>query len=69
MALNEILSVFRSYFGEIKVDYKDIRKGDIRNSESNPNALKQLHNNKLRLTSLEEGLFTTFDWFKEHYSF
>ena len=69
VALNEILSVFRSYFGEIKVDYKDIRKGDIRNSESNPNALKQLHNNKLRLTSLEEGLFTTFDWFKEHYSF
>ena len=69
VALNEILSVFRSYFGEIKIDYRDVRKGDILNSESNPNALKELHNNKVILTSLEQGLFDTFNWFKKYYSF
>jgi UDP-glucose 4-epimerase len=67
VTLNEIISVFKSYFGGIKVEYKEIRKGDIRNSESNPKALSDLHNNQIKETPLEKGLIATFDWYKEHY--
>jgi UDP-glucose 4-epimerase len=67
VTLNEIIGVFKSYFGGIKVEYKEIRKGDIRNSESNPKALSDLHNNQIKETPLEKGLIATFDWYKEHY--
>ena len=67
VTLNEIIGVFTSYFGGIKVEYKEIRKGDIRNSESNPKALSDLHNNQIKETPLEKGLIATFDWYKEHY--
>jgi UDP-glucose 4-epimerase len=69
VTLNEIIGVFKSYFGGIKVEYKGIRKGDIRNSESNPKALSDLHNNQIKETPLEKGLIATFDWYKEHYCF
>jgi UDP-glucose 4-epimerase len=67
VTLNEIIGVFKSYFGGIKVEYKEIRKGDIRNSESNPKALSDLHNDQIKETPLEKGLIATFDWYKEHY--
>jgi UDP-glucose 4-epimerase len=67
VTLNEIIGVFKSHFGGIKVEYKEIRKGDIRNSESNPKALSDLHNNQIKETPLEKGLIATFDWYKEHY--
>ena len=69
VTLNEIIGVFKSYFGGIKVEYKEIRKGDIRNSESNPETLSALHDNQIKKTPLEVGLFATFDWFKKQYSF
>ena len=69
VTLNEILGVFKSYFGGIKVEYKQIRKGDIRNSESNPATLSNLHNYNINKTPLEVGLVATFEWFKKHYSF
>lgn len=69
VTLNEIISVFKSYFGGIKVEYKEIRKGDIRNSESNPETLSELHDNQIKKTPLEVGLVATFDWFKKQYSF
>jgi UDP-glucose 4-epimerase len=69
VTLNEIIGVFKSYFGGIKVEYKEIRKGDIRNSESNPETLSELHDNQIKKTPLEVGLVATFDWFKKQYSF
>ncbi len=69
VTLNEILRVFKSYFGETKVEYREIRKGDIRNSESNPKTLTDLHRNQIKKTPLEVGLVSTFDWFKKQYSF
>jgi len=69
VTLNEILGVFKTYFGEVKVEYMDVRKGDIRDSESNPKTLRELHNNQINITPLEDGLVTTFEWFKKHYSF
>ena len=69
VTLNEILEVFKSYFGGIKVEYKEIRKGDIRNSESNPVTLNNLHDSQIKKTPLEVGLVATFEWFKKRYSF
>ena len=69
VTLNEILEVFKTYFGEVKVEYMGVRKGDIRDSESNPKALRELHNDQISKTPLENGLVTTFEWFKKQYSF
>lgn len=69
VTLNEILEVFKTYFGEVKVEYRGIRKGDIRDSESDPKTLRELHNNQIHKTPLENGLVATFEWFKRQYSF
>jgi len=69
VTLNQILEVFRAYFGTIEVQYREIRNGDIRDSESNPKSLMNLHESKLSQTTLEIGLLKTFDWFKHRYNF
>jgi len=69
VTLNQILQIFKKYFGKITVDYRDVRKGDIRDSESNPASLMNLHNHKLSQTPLESGLVSTFEWFKINYNF
>lgn len=69
VTLNQILQIFKKYFGKIKVDYRDVRKGDIRDSESNPASLMNLHDHKLSQTPLESGLVSTFEWFKINYNF
>jgi UDP-glucose 4-epimerase len=69
VTLNEILEVFKTYFGEVKVEYRGIRKGDIRDSESDPKTLRELHKNQIHKTPLENGLVATFEWFKRQYSF
>jgi UDP-glucose 4-epimerase len=69
VTLNQILNVFKAYFGTIEVQYREIRNGDIRDSESNPKLLMNLHDSKLSQTTLESGLLKTFDWFKHHYNY
>jgi UDP-glucose 4-epimerase len=69
VTLNQILQIFKTYFGKIKVEYRDVRKGDIRDSESNPVSLMNLHDHKLIQTPLEIGLTSTFEWFKINYNF
>ena len=65
VTLNYIISIFRAYFGEIKVEYREVRKGDVRDSESSPESLMRLHGNKLAITNLEKGLSDYFAWFKD----
>ena len=69
VTLNQILSVFRAYFGTIEVQYNEVRNGDIRDSESNPKSLMNLHDSKLSQTTLESGLLKTFEWFKFRYNY
>lgn len=69
VTLNNILKVFKLYFGEIYLDYRDIRQGDIRNSESNPELLINLHKGDLTQTSISDGLLRTFEWYKSRYNF
>lgn len=69
VTLNYILDVFREYFGDILISYEDVRHGDIKDSEANPESLLKLHEGKLLHTSIESGLLKTFEWFKSKYSF
>jgi UDP-glucose 4-epimerase len=69
VTLNDILKVFKMYFGEIDLDYRDIRQGDIINSESNPELLVNLHKGDLSQTSISDGLLRTFEWYKSRYNF
>lgn len=69
VTLNQILNVFRAYFSTIEVQYREVRNGDIRDSESNPKSLMNLHDSKLSQTTLESGLLKTFEWFKFHYNY
>lgn len=69
ITLNQILDVFRAYFGTIEVEYKEVRNGDIRDSESDPKSLLSLHDSKLSQTTLESGLLKTFEWFKHRYNY
>ena len=66
VTLNHIINIFRTYFGDIKVEYREARKGDIKNSESNPESLMGLHRDQLVTTNLEVGLFEYFAWFKKY---
>lgn len=69
VTLNDIIKIFKSYFGEINLEYRDIRKGDIRNSESNPELLMKLHKGDIIQTPISDGLLNTFEWYKSRYNF
>jgi len=69
VTLNDILRVFKLYFGEIDLEYRDTRQGDIRNSESNPESLINMHKSDFTQTSISDGLLRTFEWFKSRYNF
>ena len=69
LTLNRILDVFKDYFGNVKIEYREARKGDVRNSESDATQLYRLHDGNVEVTSIEQGLMETFDWFKTYYKF
>lgn len=68
VTLNMMLEIFREYFPNLDVEYSSIRKGDIRDSESDPQKLKSLVGD-FEPTDLRVGLHTTFDWYKRKFSF
>lgn len=68
VTLNTMLELFREYFPNLKVNYSDIRKGDIRDSESDPSKLRESIGD-YQATSLREGLIRTFDWYKQKFGF
>ena len=66
--MNEMLDIFKEYFPRLEVKYSPIRKGDIRDSESNPEKLRNLIG-QFEPTSLRDGLFATFEWYKNRFGF
>jgi UDP-glucose 4-epimerase len=65
VTLNEILVVFREYFGDIEILYLPRRQGDIRDSESDPSKLLGLQIGPNEPTGIREGLLRTFEWFSK----
>jgi UDP-glucose 4-epimerase len=68
VTLNQMLDVFREYFSDLKVNYEEPRKGDIRDSESDPAKLNSIIGD-FKPTTLREGLLATFDWYKKKHGF
>jgi len=68
ITLNTMLKIFTEYFPNLKVSYSGIRKGDIRDSQSDPKKLQESIGD-FEPTKLRDGLFTTFDWFKNKFGF
>lgn len=69
ITLNSILKVFKTYFGEIDLEYRGLRQGDIKDSESNPETLYRLHDYDTIHTEISDGLLETFEWYKSRYNF
>ena len=68
VTLNQMLDVFREYFSDLQVNYEEPRKGDIRDSESDPAKLNSIIGD-FKPTTLRDGLLATFDWFKKKHGF
>lgn len=68
VTLNQMLDVFHDYFEDLRVVYEEPRKGDIRDSESDPTKLNTVIGD-FKPTSLRDGLYATFDWYKKKYGF
>lgn len=68
VTLNEILMIFNEYFEDLEVIYEEPRKGDIRDSESDPAKLNSIIGD-FKPTTLRDGLFATFDWYKKKHGF
>lgn len=68
VTLNGMLDIFKEYFPRLEVKYSQSRKGDIRDSESNPKKLRNLIG-QFEPTSLRDGLFATFEWYKAKFKF
>ncbi len=68
VTLNEIVSIFKEFFPRLEVTYSDVRKGDIRDSESDPKKLMS-YIGDFAPTSLREGLHFTFNWYKKRFGF
>lgn len=68
VTLNEMVSIFKEFFPNLEVTYSDVRKGDIRDSESDPKKLMS-YIGDFEPTSLREGLHLTFNWYKKRFGF
>jgi UDP-glucuronate 4-epimerase len=64
-SLNSVIEIFKEYFPSLEVIYAPSRKGDIRDSESDPKKLKQVIGD-FEPTNLRDGLFSTFNWYNEN---
>ena len=65
--LLEILEIFKSYFGKIKILFEPEREGDIKNSESDSSKFRKIYP-MIRQTPIQEGLIKTFDWFTANHN-
>ena len=65
-SLNSLLHKFQEYFGELTLDYQPPRKGDIRDSLSDPSNLKKLFP-KITEIDFDNSLRKTLDWVTETY--
>jgi UDP-glucose 4-epimerase len=64
ISLNELLATLKKIFGsDVEPVYKDVRAGDVRDSQADISKAERLLGYK-PIVGLEEGLRHTVDWFK-----
>jgi len=65
ISLNSIIDLLRQEFSELKVNYRDPRPGDVRDSQNSPNLIKELFP-EVEPVEFEEGFKKTMVWLMEH---
>jgi UDP-glucose 4-epimerase len=65
ISLNSIIGLLRQEFPELKVNYRDPRQGDVRDSQNSPNLIKKLFP-EVEPIEFEEGFKKTMSWLMEH---
>lgn len=65
VTLNEILKILSGVFQDLRVEFRDSRKGDIKNSESNPKKLYEVIG-PYTPKSIKEGIAETITWYKKN---
>ena len=65
ITLNETLDILRKQFPSLDVKYIEQRKGDVLDSQSNPEMLRQIFPN-VTPVNFEVALLETIDWLKSH---
>lgn len=65
ISLNSIIDLLRQEFPDLKVNYRDPRPGDVRDSQNSPNLIKELFP-EVEPIEFEEGFKKTMAWLMEH---
>jgi UDP-glucose 4-epimerase len=64
ISLNDVIAMLRKHFPDLEVDYKSERLGDVRESQNEPNLLKNVFP-KVQPKDFETAFSETIDWLKE----
>ena len=62
--LNEVIDMFKKHFPELHVNYRELRQGDVKESQNSPELLKKLFPN-VQPKPFETALAETVAWLKE----
>jgi UDP-glucose 4-epimerase len=65
ISLNSIVDLLRQEFPKVKVNYREQRPGDVRDSQNSPILIKELFP-EVEPIGFEEGFKKTMDWLMEH---
>ena len=65
ISLNNLISELREYFPNLEVEFGEIRKGDVRDSQNSPELLASTFPS-LRPLEFEKSLKLTVEWMKEN---
>jgi UDP-glucose 4-epimerase len=64
ISLNSLASELSTYFPDLRVEYRDPRAGDVKDSQNDPTHLNNVLPG-IEVTSFEDGLKKTIEWFEE----
>jgi UDP-glucose 4-epimerase len=65
ISLNDAISLLKRFFPDLQVNYKEIRPGDIKESQNSPELLKKMFPRVIP-KSFEEALAETVNWLKDY---
>lgn len=65
ISLNSIIDLLSQEFPDLKLNYRDPRPGDVRDSQNSPNLIKELFP-EVEPVEFEEGFKKTMAWLMEH---
>jgi len=65
ISLNTIIGLLKEEFPSLKVNYREPRQGDVRNSQNSPKLIKELFP-EVKPVEFEDGFKKTMAWLMEH---